>query len=266
MPREMSREELLRVDRLGISDAAGGAAWRQRVLGPAGSGQVAVVVPQISHLPPYHTTTIRCHRKLASQVTRFFELIDALDLENRLVTYDGCYCYRAKRGAASLSAHAWGAAIDLNQATNGLGREPAPIGRSGCVRELVGVAESCGFAWGGFWSRPDGMHFQARALLAAEDLPVLRDEVERRWRTPVGELAYRLIDGEAWVKARDIASAIGIAVQVEGGAWVSPAGLVPCRLVDGHNLARVRAVSDTLGWELSTAMWPTLASEERRAA
>ena len=49
---------------------------------------------------------------------------------------------------------------------NGLGKKPAMIGEIGCVRELVPIANECGFYWGGhFDKRKDGMHFEIAKII-----------------------------------------------------------------------------------------------------
>ncbi len=56
--------------------------------------------------------------------------------------------------AKPLSMHAWGLAVDFNARDNCLGCEPT------MPMEVVEVFERWGFSWGGWWSRPDGMHFE----------------------------------------------------------------------------------------------------------
>ncbi len=56
--------------------------------------------------------------------------------------------------AKPLSMHAWGLAVDFNSRDNGLGATPK------MDPAVVEVFEKWGFAWGGRWSRPDGMHFE----------------------------------------------------------------------------------------------------------
>lgn len=76
------------------------------------------------------------------------------DLACELMTWDGCFNIRKKRGLRSWSLHSWGIAIDINAAWNGLGKKPT------MSKELVKCFTDAGFDWGGEWSRPDGMHFQ----------------------------------------------------------------------------------------------------------
>lgn len=58
-------------------------------------------------------------------------------------------------------SNSWATAFDVNVAWNGLGRQPALVGETGSVRELVQLANEHGFFWGGHYSgRLDGMHFE----------------------------------------------------------------------------------------------------------
>jgi hypothetical protein len=75
--------------------------------------------------------------------------------------FGGCYVSRTIMWdpANPPSMHAWGLAIDLNVATNPYGRAPHQDPR------VVAIFERWGFAWGGRWKIPDGMHFELAALL-----------------------------------------------------------------------------------------------------
>ena len=73
---------------------------------------------------------------------------------NELKTFDGCFNIRKKRGLGSMSLHAWGLAIDVNAAWNGL--NVTPVLSAGFVKCFT----DAGFEWGGTWTRKDGMHFQ----------------------------------------------------------------------------------------------------------
>ncbi|MDQ0454697.1 M15 family metallopeptidase [Rhizobium paknamense] len=70
----------------------------------------------------------------------------------------GGYNWRQMRGKAALSMHAYGCAVDLDPANNGLG-DPTPD----MDERVVDAFEDEGWIWGGRWSpqRRDGMHFQA---------------------------------------------------------------------------------------------------------
>jgi hypothetical protein len=67
--------------------------------------------------------------------------------------FGGCWAPRTQ-GSAALSSHAWGVAVDLNVAGNHYGAEPT------MPPEVIEVMAAHGFAWGGEWPVPDGMHFE----------------------------------------------------------------------------------------------------------
>lgn len=72
----------------------------------------------------------------------------------------GCFNPRPKRVSGELSVHSWGAAVDINAATNPL----APARGAPIVKDIpdawIAVFEQIGFRWGGRFPRPDPMHFQ----------------------------------------------------------------------------------------------------------
>lgn len=73
--------------------------------------------------------------------------------------YGGCWAAREVRDLGSttggfLSRHSWGGAIDLNVTANRIGREPTFDCR------VVRIFRKWGFAWGGNFTTPDGMHFE----------------------------------------------------------------------------------------------------------
>jgi hypothetical protein len=77
-------------------------------------------------------------------------------LASLLHTYNGCWNARtvARSPTAPPSFHAYGAAIDINAASNAYGSTPTMDGR------IVAIFESDGFNWGGDFLIPDGMHFE----------------------------------------------------------------------------------------------------------
>ena len=97
-----------------------------------------------------------CHKRLADVFTATFTAIQAASLQDKIISFGGCFSFRAQRTGAKLSAHSWGIAIDLNTATNAQGTagnmDPAIV-------EIFGKA---GFKWGGDWhgKSRDPMHFQ----------------------------------------------------------------------------------------------------------
>ncbi len=124
-----------------------------------------------SWLREHHTITevpilgeVECHvdavEPLTAAMTELVErgmagLVDGDD-------FGGCWAPRTS-GNAALSSHAWGIAVDLNVQGNHYGAEPT------IAPEVVEVLARHGFAWGGDWPVPDGMHFE---LVADRELPV----------------------------------------------------------------------------------------------
>jgi hypothetical protein len=130
------------------------------------SNIVTVEVPQLVGLAgPKGKVSV--HKLIVPQLQRTFAQWEAAGLKNRLLTWGGLWVPRFSRGSRTyLSNHAWGTAFDINVQWNMLGTRPALKGQKGCVRELVEIANQNGFYWGGhFRGRPDGMHFEARAII-----------------------------------------------------------------------------------------------------
>lgn len=110
-------------------------------------------------VPPYLEVDmlpnkIWCNRDLIEPLTLAFTNIVDRNLVKEIVTWDGCFNIRTKRGLKSMSLHSWGIAVDINAFENQLGVEPK------MSKELVACFEDAGFSWGGRWKRKDGMHFQ----------------------------------------------------------------------------------------------------------
>lgn len=110
--------------------------------------------------------SVTCHRLMFGQLVGALREIRRAGLAGEIDVRDfhrggGCYVPRRQMWDASspVSMHAWGLAIDLNVRTNPYGARPRQN------PQLVAIFERWGFAWGGRWSPPDGMHFQLAALL-----------------------------------------------------------------------------------------------------
>lgn len=110
------------------------------------------------------TRGMRVHRTTVHKWTKLFAAWQSAGLLKHLRTFAGAHNCRLKRGheqstnIAHLSTHAFGAAADFNAAWNAFGAKPAAIGQPGSMIELVPIMHECGFAWGGDFSKPDGMH------------------------------------------------------------------------------------------------------------
>jgi hypothetical protein len=101
---------------------------------------------------------IFCNTLLIAPLEKALRNLIARGKASEMKTWDGCYIVRNARGLSSWSLHAWGLAIDVNAATNQLGKKPT------LSAAFVKCFTDAGFEWGGPWSRPDGMHFQLKAL------------------------------------------------------------------------------------------------------
>jgi hypothetical protein len=109
---------------------------------------------------PVIPNKIYCNKDLVKPLEAVFrDLIKAykageLKPLDSLMTWDGCYNIRKKRGLSSLSVHSYGMAVDVNAFRNGLGKTPT------FSDAFAKIWEKHGFIWGGRWSRLDGMHFE----------------------------------------------------------------------------------------------------------
>jgi len=106
--------------------------------------------------------TLTLHTRAQPYFQAVFDEILQRGLDAHILTCGGTWVPRHVdwNPARPLSSHAFGVAIDLNERWNPLGAEPALDGQTGCLRALVPVFNAHGFAWGGHFTRPDGMHFE----------------------------------------------------------------------------------------------------------
>jgi hypothetical protein len=128
---------------------------------------VDVPIPQLPRaLGGRAPASIRFHRLAAAQLQSLWAEWEAAGLLGRILSFGGGFVARFVRGSRSLlSNHAFGSAFDINEAYNSFGQRPTSKGSKGSVRELVPIANRCGFYWGGHYqSRMDGMHFEIAVL------------------------------------------------------------------------------------------------------
>lgn len=107
--------------------------------------------------------SVRCHRIMFPQLAAALGEIQEAGLASHIRPgdYAGCWVPRfidrdPRRG---LSMHAFGLAVDLNVSTNQLGT------RGDMHPGIVRIFENWGFRWGGWWSRPDPMHFELARIV-----------------------------------------------------------------------------------------------------
>ena len=113
--------------------------------------------------------TIACHKLAAPKFTQLFAEWEKAKLIDRVISCAGAFNPRLIRGSttasrSNLSNHAWGTAIDLNDDQNPRKHVPVTLYARGCMRELVTIANSLGFFWGGHFRPFDGMHFELAKL------------------------------------------------------------------------------------------------------
>lgn len=132
------------------------AAWQRDNL-------VLVVPPWKVYFDGKPVSGIQVHRKAAASLERVFAAIwkrlgkSQTEIDRvGLSRFSGSYNLRNIRGANALSMHAYGCAVDFDSANNSLGDTTPAMDR-----RVVEEFEREGWEWGGHWSRPDGMHFQA---------------------------------------------------------------------------------------------------------
>lgn len=128
---------------------------------------VRVNLPALSKATGGKFTAMRWNKGCEYQLVKFFERLEKENLHTKILSYAGAFYPRFIRGSRTqLSNHSWGTAFDCNVPQNGLGKVPALIGKEGSVREIVLIANECGFYWGGhFDSRKDGMHFEIAKII-----------------------------------------------------------------------------------------------------
>lgn len=111
--------------------------------------------------------TLRMHKSCANSLSIVLGVIwahvghNVEKIENfGLHITGGTYNFRPKRGGSSLSMHSYACAIDLSPILNPWGQPWRP--EQGMMPLLAVVAfEQEGWTFGGHWSKPDAMHFQA---------------------------------------------------------------------------------------------------------
>ncbi|UCC67314.1 MAG: M15 family metallopeptidase [Armatimonadota bacterium] len=163
----------------------------------------------ISIAPPFELrdararrlSIIRCHRLVASALTRLLNDLKRRGLCHLANSFDGCFVPRHMgwNPRRPLSRHAWGIAVDVNARLFPYGSRAKQDPR------FIAAFARQGFAWGGEWRTPDPMHFEVVDLpQPARPLAILLD----------GERVIEgfLHDGRAVAPVREIAEAMGARV------------------------------------------------------
>jgi hypothetical protein len=110
-------------------------------------------------LSPAIPIRARCHNAVSAAMGAALDEVStaglgaAINVANTN-TYGGCFNPRYSRLSGFLSRHAYAVAIDMNTTSNCQGCTP----QMNC--DVVRIFRKHGFAWGGNWRTPDGMHFE----------------------------------------------------------------------------------------------------------
>jgi hypothetical protein len=103
-------------------------------------------------------TSITIHKLCADSLRRILDYLAVVDQPGKN-EFGGSYCYRMMRAnSRALSMHAYGAAIDFDPENNAFGSHKHSFTEDS---PIVRAFEAEGWVWGGRWSYPDAMHFQA---------------------------------------------------------------------------------------------------------
>jgi hypothetical protein len=100
---------------------------------------------------------VTCNRVVLPALRGALTDVVRAGLAGGLGRYGGCTNARLISGGDSggfLSRHSFGIAVDVNTTRNSFG------GRVSMDPRIVDIFRRWGFAWGGTWVRPDGMHFE----------------------------------------------------------------------------------------------------------
>ena len=143
-----------------------------KMYGDCTKGEVARRLTTVAWLPrrgggTLHVTTVNgIHHKLKSVSDELEHLPEKL--MRFLVPAAGGYVCRAIAGTSNRSAHAYGAAIDINATVGDYWRwqsQGTYQYRNRIPMEIVHIFEKHGFIWGGKWYHFDTMHFEYRPEL-----------------------------------------------------------------------------------------------------
>jgi len=130
------------------------AAWEKENI-------IDVNLPQMVGVRGFPKTgKIKFHKIASSHLESAIAEIAERGLLSKILSFDGAWAPRNVRGTSQYSIHAYGIAFDINAEFNRLGDKPKEIDAKGSLIELVPIFEKHGFYWGGYFSRPDSMHFQ----------------------------------------------------------------------------------------------------------
>lgn len=111
---------------------------------------------------PEPSRGLRVHHNLANELSGALAEISAAGCWDLVERHSGAYAFRAQRGGAKLSMHAFGAAVDFDAPMNqrGMPVSDTLLGGTDRGQQVVAIMERRGWTWGGHFPVPDAMHFQ----------------------------------------------------------------------------------------------------------
>lgn len=151
-------------------------AFFMKMYGDCRKGEVAPRLKPVAWLPRHGGGTLRATtvNGVADQLEKVSRELDSLpaDTIRFLVPMSGIYNCRPIAETNRLSAHAFGAAIDVNAKYGDYwlwSKYPdgAIVWRNRIPREVIEIFERHGFIWGGRWYHFDSFHFEYRPELIA---------------------------------------------------------------------------------------------------
>ncbi|GGH42831.1 hypothetical protein GCM10007423_39760 [Dyadobacter endophyticus] len=115
-----------------------------------------IVPADIRAAIPCLPSRIYLNRLIRDVLEKTLRKLIELGLHTEIVSYDGVFNIRPKRGSSGISLHSWGIAVDLNAGLN-------PFrGKVTWSASFLKVWRDIGWICGADWSAAskDGMHFQ----------------------------------------------------------------------------------------------------------
>jgi len=141
-----------------------------------------VLIPELKGVPTYggkFSGNVRFYKRAIPQLKAAFSEVGRLGLADKILFWDGSFVPRLKRGGSTPSNHTYATAFDINAQWNGFRVKPAAKGKRGDLHAIAAVFKRYGFIWGGDWERtPDGMHFEIKRILSADEIAAIAKGVE----------------------------------------------------------------------------------------
>lgn len=202
-----------------VKERFGSFGWRPNgsssiIIDPAWTAAniVTVTIPQLAGVPTYGGTfngRVRFHRLGIEQLQRAFAEIETAGFLKDIIFWDGSFVPRRMRGSQNLSRHSFGTAFDINADWNPFNQPIAKPGAKGSLHRVAPIFEKHGFAWGGRWKNPDGMHLEiaeSRDYTEREDAPDGKLVINDKWQTAI---PLWIEDGISYANTDDLEEVVG---------------------------------------------------------